>query len=108
MVIFPKKIVSRRLVKNSYSSNINKIKYEKIVILNFLRILKNKFKNKYNLFKKNSILPNYRLELFFYLLKEKPFRKYLTFDLLLKIMLINTKRLLVFLLPNKIKLILKK
>ena len=108
LVIFPKKIVSRRLVKNSYSSNINKIKYEKIVILNFLRILKNKFKNKYNLFKKNSILPNYRLELFFYLLKEKPFRKYLTFDLLLKIMLINTKRLLVFLLPNKIKLILKK
>lgn len=107
MLIFPKKIVNRRITNDSYSSNMKNVKYETKIILNFLKILRKKFKKKYKVFKKYSIIPSYHLDVFFYLLKKKHFREYITLGLLLKILSFNIKRILRFLRPGKFKIILK-
>lgn len=108
MVIFPKKIVNRRITNNSYSSNMKNTKYETEITLNFLKILRKKFKKEYKIFKKCSIIPSYHLDLFFLLLKEKRFRDYITLGLLFKIITFNIKKFLSFLLPYEVKNILKK
>lgn len=107
IILFNKKIVKRNIRSDSYSSNMNSIQKEKVIIKSFLKILNQNHYSIYLKFKKLSILPNYNFFLFLSLLNDKKFRAYITYGLIKKIFFYSLNDLIGGLFTTKFKKIIK-